>query len=63
MIQTVINSLENAEEKISPIPQPLRALEIRTRTSQSMHTIYRKPAMKTFEQKTFIEKKSDINQR
>lgn len=48
MIQTVISSLENAEEKISQTPQPLRALKIRTRTLKSLHKIYRKPAVKRF---------------
>lgn len=37
MIQTVISSLENAEEKMSQIPQPFRALKKRTRTLKSLH--------------------------
>lgn len=48
MIQTIISSLEKAEEKISQTPQPLRALKIRTRTLKALHTIYKKPAVETF---------------
>lgn len=48
MIQTIISSLENAEEKISQMPQPLRALKIRTRTLKSLHKIYMKLAVKRF---------------
>jgi len=48
MIQTVISSLENAEEKNSQIPQQLRALKLRRRTLKSLHKIFRKPAVKKF---------------
>lgn len=48
MIQTIISTLENAEEKISQMPQPLRALKIRTRTLKSLYKIYWKLAVKQF---------------
>lgn len=37
MIQPVISSLENAEEKMSQKPQPFRALKIRKRTLISLN--------------------------